>query len=164
MGARRARSDDVETVAALMAEFHDSFDEGRPDDDALRSGVRRLMEGGDADFFLAGDPPVGVAVVRFRWSLILQCDDAYLEDLYVRESQRRRGLGRALVEAACERARERGGVYLELGASEGDEEAIAFYEALGFTHRAEGPDGPPTHVYARWIAEPPPWEKGAWPL
>jgi ribosomal protein S18 acetylase RimI-like enzyme len=147
-----------------MAEFHDVFDEGRPSDDALRAGARRLMAGGDAEFFLTGDPPVGVAVVRFRWSLILQCEDAYLEDLYVRSSHRRRGHARALLETAFARARERGCVYVELGASEADGEAIAFYEALGFTDRSGGPDGPPTRVYARWIAEPPSWERGAWPL
>jgi ribosomal protein S18 acetylase RimI-like enzyme len=102
--------------------------------------------------------------VRFRWSLMLQCEDAYLEELYVRASHRRRGYGRALLEAAFARARERGGVYIELGASAGDAEAVAFYEALGFTSRAEGAEGPPTRVYARWVAEPPPWQRGAWPL
>ena len=164
MTAWRARESEADTVASLMAEFHDVFDEGRPDDDALLAGVRRLMAGDDAEFFLTGDPPVGVAVVRFRWSLILQCEDAYLEDLYVRSSDRRRGHGRALLEAAFARARERGCVYIELGASETDAEAIAFYDALGFTDRSGGPEGPPTRVYARWIAEPPPWERGAWPL
>jgi ribosomal protein S18 acetylase RimI-like enzyme len=162
--ARRAGPSEIEVVAALMAEFHDVFGVGRPDDDALRAGVRRLMDGGDTEFFLAGEPAVGVAVVRFRWSLILQREDAYLEDLYVRESHRRQGLGRALVEAACQSTRERGGVYIELGASEGDREAIALYEALGFTYHADGPDGPPVRVYARWVAEPPPWQRGEWPL
>jgi ribosomal protein S18 acetylase RimI-like enzyme len=147
-----------------MAEFHDVFEEGRPDDYALRAGVHRLMGGDDAEFFLTGHPPVGVAVVRFRWSLIVQCEDAYLEDLYVRASHRRRGHGRALLVSAFGRARERGCVYMDLGASEEDAEAIAFYEALGFTAHSGGPNGPPTRVYARWIAEPPPWEQGAWPL
>jgi ribosomal protein S18 acetylase RimI-like enzyme len=162
--ARWAGQGDVSAVAALLAEFQDVFDEGRPDDETLRAGVRKLMDGGDAEFFLAGEPPVGIALVRFRWSLMLQCEDAYLEELYVRASHRRRGYGRALLEAAFARARERGGVYIELGASAGDAEAVAFYEALGFTSRAEGAEGPPTRVYARWVAEPPPWQRGAWPL
>jgi ribosomal protein S18 acetylase RimI-like enzyme len=162
--ARRASEDDVSAVATLLAEFQDVFEEGRPDDEALRAGIPRLMDGGDAEFFLAGEPAVGVAVVRFRWSLMLQCEDAYLEDLYVRASHRRRGYGRALLEAVFARTRERGGVYIELGASAGDAEAIAFYETLGFTDRAEGPEGPRTRVYARWVAEPPAWQRGAWPL
>lgn len=162
--ARRAGEGDASLVAALLAEFQDVFEEGRPDDDALRAGVRRLMDGGDAEFFVAGEPPVAVALVRFRWSLMLQCEDAYLEDLYVRAAHRRRGYGRALLEAVFARTRERGGVYIELGASAGDTEAVAFYEALGLTYRAQGPEGPPTRVYACWVAEPPPWQRGAWPL
>jgi len=162
--ARRAGEGDAPAVAALLAEFQDVYEEGRPDDEVLRAGVRRLMDGGDAEFFLAGEPPVGVALVRFRWSLMLQCEDAYLEDLYVRASHRRRGCGRALLEAVFARTRERGGVYVELGASAGDTDAVAFYEALGFTYRAQSAEGPATRVYARWVAEPPPWQRGAWPL
>jgi ribosomal protein S18 acetylase RimI-like enzyme len=162
--ARWAGEADVSAVAALLAEFQDVFEEGRPDDHALRLGVRRLMEGGDAEFFLAGEPPVGIALARFRWSLMLQCEDAYLEDLYVRASHRRRGYGRALLEAVFERIRERGGVYVELGASANNTEAVAFYQALGFTDRAGSANGPPTRVYARWVAEPPLWQRGAWPL
>ena len=162
--ARRAGEGDASAVAALLAEFQDVFEEGRPDDETLRVGVRRLMDGGDAEFFLVGEPPVGIAVARFRWSLMFQCDDAYLEDLYVRAPHRRQGYGRALLEAVFARTRERGGVYIELGASAADAEAVAFYDALGFTYRAQGPEGPPTRVYARWVAEPPAWQRGAWPL
>ncbi|MFN2591965.1 MAG: GNAT family N-acetyltransferase [Candidatus Dormibacteria bacterium] len=161
---RRAGRADARAVAAILAEFQDVFGEPRPDDVAMRSGVERLLAGGDAEYFLAGEPVVGVAALRFRWSLISQADDAYLEELYVRESHRRRGLGRSLMEACFARVRERGGSYLELGVDGGDREAIAFYEALGFTDRSGGPDGPPVRVYARWVGEPPPWERGTWPL
>ncbi len=162
--ARRAGEGDVEAVAALLAEFFDVEEVGRPDDETLHAGVARLIGADEAEFFLAGDPPVGVAEVRYRWALMSQAEDAYLEDLYVRESHRRRGLGRALLEAAFERARERGAVRIELGASEEDTEAIAFYEALGFENRFDGGDGPRALFYARWIAEPPPWEDADSPV
>jgi len=162
--AHRASEEDVEAVAALLAEFHDVEREGRPDDETLRAGVARLIGGEDAEFFLAGEPPVGVAEVRYRWSLFSQAEDAYLEDLYVRASHRRQGLGRALLEAAFERARERGAVRIELGASEGDTDAIAFYEALAFENRFGGTDGPRALFYARWVAEPPPWQAASTPL
>ena len=154
----------MEAVAALLAEFHDVEGEPRPHEEAIRAGVARLIAGDDAEFFLAGEPPVGVAEVRYRWAIFTQAEDAFLEDLYVRESDRRRGLGRALLEATFERARERGAIRLELGASEGDTEAIAFYEALVFENRYERPDGPRALVYARWVAEPPPWPTGTSPL
>lgn len=162
--ARLAGETDIEAAAGLMAEFHDVEGAGRPDDETLRAGVARLIRAGEAEFFLIGQPAVGVAEVRYRWSLFSQAEDAYLEDLYVRVAHRRQGLGRALVEAAITRARERGAVRMELGASEGDTEATAFYEALGFENRFEDPDGHRALLYSRWVSEPPPWQAGKSPV
>jgi GNAT superfamily N-acetyltransferase len=54
---------------------------------------------------------------------------AYVGDLFVRESERRHGAGKALVEAAVENMRARGATYLRLNANL---DALAFYERLGF--------------------------------
>ncbi len=54
---------------------------------------------------------------------------AYVGDLFVRESERRHGTGKALVEAAVENMRARGATYLRLNASL---DSLAFYERLGF--------------------------------
>ncbi len=56
----------------------------------------------------------------------------------MRESARGTGLGRALVTAALERARERGCRRVELDTSEGNTPALALYHSLGFD---EGPEG-----------------------
>jgi GNAT superfamily N-acetyltransferase len=54
---------------------------------------------------------------------------AYVGDLYVRESERRQGTGKDLVEAVVENMRARGATYLRLNANL---DALAFYERLGF--------------------------------
>ncbi len=70
--------------------------------------------------------------MRFRYGLWHAAADCWLEDLYVDERARGSGLGRALVEAVADRARERGCARVELDVSESNPAALALYEGLGF--------------------------------
>ncbi|MCP3799971.1 GNAT family N-acetyltransferase [Allokutzneria sp. A3M-2-11 16] len=60
-----------------------------------------------------------------------------LENMVVGEAHRRHGVGRALISAAVELARQRGCYKLQL-LSVDSEEAHAFYESCGFRHAARG--------------------------
>jgi GNAT superfamily N-acetyltransferase len=73
---------------------------------------------------------VGVAVLAYRLSISAGGLFASVEDLYVEPDARRRGLGRALLEAVGERCAARGVSYIE--AQVEDEEATAFYAAVGY--------------------------------
>ena len=73
---------------------------------------------------------VGVAVLAYRLSISAAGLFASIEDLYVRPDERRRGVGRTLLEAVEERCVCRGVSYVE--AQVEDEEAAAFYAALGY--------------------------------
>ena len=111
--------------------------------------MRELLAGGDTAILVAGPGPEGLAVLRFRlgiWTRALEC---YLAELYVVPARRREGLGRALMEAAMEEARERGADYMDLGTSEDDVAARALYESLGFSNREGKPDGPLNYFYER---------------
>jgi GNAT superfamily N-acetyltransferase len=57
---------------------------------------------------------------------------AFLDRLVVAEAERRRGCGRALMEAATRWAKERGAAQLVLTMWDGNREAERFYAALGF--------------------------------
>jgi GNAT superfamily N-acetyltransferase len=138
-GIRLAASDDAALVAELMAEFRDWWGYEGPSEASLARSVPRLLEDGDTDFLLAGTD--GVCQLRYRYGLWLESEDCELEDLYVRESARGGGLGRALVEAAVERARERGCGRIQLDTNEGNTGARALYESLGFSAWAETPGG-----------------------
>lgn len=70
-------------------------------------------------------------------------------ELYVTPERRGRGIGRALLEAAMQHARQRGAVHIELGTSESDIAASALYENAGFTNHEDGPDGPRMLCYER---------------
>ena len=73
--------------------------------------------------------PVGAVVVSFRLNVSAGGAFASIEDLYVREDARRRGAGRALVEAVGARCKERGVSYVEV---QTNDEAAPFYKALGY--------------------------------
>ena len=74
---------------------------------------------------------------------------AYIEDLYVVPERRGRGLGRALLEAAMDHARERGAGHIDLGTSEDDVAARALYESAGFTNLDGGDEGARMLYYER---------------
>ena len=136
-----AGEDELDDVAQLISEFRDHFGKAEPTLETLRERVGRIViDGGEYLLGAAGDTqPAGVAQLRFRPS-VWSSGDCWLEDLFVRESARGAGLGRALVEASFDRARERGCARIELDTNEENHAAIALYEACGFSTRPKGPD------------------------
>ena len=146
---RRADIDDAALVARLLHDFNREFDEPTPAISALTARVSQLLKAGDTLALLVGDGPDGVAVLRFRaalWSSGLEC---YLAELYVTPARRGHGLGRALMQAALQQARDRGADTMEIGVDEPDHTARHLYESLGFTNRSGGSDGPVMYVYER---------------
>ena len=139
----RAEPDEAGTVAGLIREFGDWFGNSAPTRDQIRASVDRIMAGADGEFLLGAvddsAEAAGVCQLRFRWSVWKSGEDCWLEDLFVREEARRSGLGRALVDAALERARERGCRRIELDVSERNAAALALYEACGFELDWKGP-------------------------
>ena len=128
---------DALAVAGLLCAFRDWWGYNEPSDGAMLAGVQRLIADDATDYLLAGDPPAGVAQLRYRFGVWLGAEDCWLEDLYVRDDARGAGLGVALVEAAAERARGRGCRRIELDVAAGNAPARALYERLGF----ESPGG-----------------------
>jgi ribosomal protein S18 acetylase RimI-like enzyme len=129
---RLATEEDAGDVARLMMGFRDWQGRKEPSDASIEQSVRRLMRDPNTEYLLGGDPPAGVLQLRFRHSVWTGTDDAHLEDLFVDESVRGSGLGRALVEAALERARRRGCARIELDANEANEPALMLYRSVGF--------------------------------
>ena len=139
----RAGSGEAETVARLIAEFGDWWGKNPMGVEEVRGSVERIMGGSDGEFLLGAESDeadaAGVCQVRFRWSVWKSAEDCWLEDLWVQEGARRSGLGRALVEAAVERARARGCKRIELDVNEDNAAALALYEACGFLLEPKGP-------------------------
>ena len=130
-------------VAALLGEFRDWWGNREPSDEEMLASVRRITGGGDGEYLLGATgrdrDPESVCQVRFRWSIWKTAEDCWLEDLYVREAARRGGLGRALVETAIVRAKQRGCRRIELDVNEDNAAALALYRACGFTFEPKPP-------------------------
>jgi ribosomal protein S18 acetylase RimI-like enzyme len=148
---RRATRGDAADIARLLYDFQAEFDEPSPGVEALEERYEDLISKREMVVLLAGDGPDGFAQLRFRpWVYSAgQNAHSYLEELYVVPSQRGRGIGKTLLEAAMDAARTEGATHMELGTSEDDRAALALYESAGFTNREGSPDGPVMLFYER---------------
>ena len=146
---RRATAADAGAIGRLLHDFNTEYNDLTPGPQRLADRIKLLLAGGDTVVLLGGTGPDALAVLRFRpaiWAEALEC---YVAELYVAPAQRGRGLGRTLMSAAIELARDRGAAWMDLGTSEADVAARALYEDLGFSNREGGPDGPINYFYER---------------
>jgi len=139
----RAQLHEAESVADLLVAFRDWHGRDWPSDNAFLASVERLMEREESEFLLGAPhddaPPAGICQLRYRFGVWYAAEDCWLEDLFVAESARGSGLGRALVEAAVARATERRCRRIELDTGEDNAAARALYEACGFSNSQGDP-------------------------
>jgi hypothetical protein len=128
-------------VAQLLVAFRDHMNHDAPPESEFAESVKKLIGRDDTEYWLAaaddGAAAGGVCQLRFRHSVWTSSEDCWLEDLFVRDCERGRGLGRALVLAAMDRARERGCARIELDTEEDNRPAVALYESLGFSNTSK---------------------------
>jgi ribosomal protein S18 acetylase RimI-like enzyme len=139
---RRASVEDAGDAAQLLYDFNTEYDDPTPAAPVLAERVGELLAEEAIVVLLAGQPPAGLAVLRMKPSLWSQAADAYLEELYVIPEQRGKGIGKALLTAAIDTAREAGADHFELTTGEDDKEARGLYESFNLTNREGAPDGP----------------------
>lgn len=146
---RIATAADAAAFGRILHAFNAEFAYPEPSAELIAERSAPMIEQGELTVLLAGEPPVGLAVLRFRPSYTTGALDAYLEELYVAPDRRGQGLGRALLETAMQQARERGAARIDLDTSTDDVAARGLYEASGFTNREGGPQGPSMLYYER---------------
>lgn len=90
-----------------------------------------VRKGGEVVFVELGGKPVGFALFFHNFSTFLGQRGIYLEDLYVDESARGSGCGRALLAFLAKLALERGCGRLDWSVLDWNAPSIAFYKSLG---------------------------------
>jgi ribosomal protein S18 acetylase RimI-like enzyme len=140
---------DAAVFARLLHAFNLEFGASTPSAKVIASRAEPLIAAGQITVLLVGGGPDGFAELRFRTSLYTGALDAYLEELYVVPECRGRGLGQALLDAAMDKARQRGATHIDLNTSVDDTAARALYETAGFTNREGGSEGSQMLYYER---------------
>lgn len=130
---KRAKPQDVEAVLPLFDAYR-SFFAGTADTARSKKFLGERLRAGDSAIFLAqvSGSSEGFIQLYPLWSSWYCRRIWFLSDLYVRESSRRRGLGRLLVERVIAYAKETdaSSIMVELPLREPHLEQ--FYAALGF--------------------------------
>jgi len=146
---RRASPADALDAGRLLHDFNAEFDEPAPEPAAIAAHLAEQISDGTTVVLLAGDGPDGLAAFQISPEVISGKLSAYLEELYVVPGRRGNGIGRALMDAAMETARELGATRIDLTTSDDDVAAQSLYESLGFVNREKPPDGPLMFFYER---------------
>lgn len=141
---RSARPDDIDAVAKLWQDlvlYHHRLDASLPPaaPQGARRYARRLVDRLDdpmSRVFVAEDSGSVVGyvlgvVVDLAPEMFAQEPSGFLADIYVAESHRRRGIGRALVDSLRAWFASQGLGYFEWHVAALNEESIAFWRSVG---------------------------------
>lgn len=134
-------------VAGLLDDFNREYGTPTPGVGVLTARLRQLLAEGDVVALLAGDPVVGVGLLTLRPNVWYAGPVGLLDELYVVPAHRGRGIGRALLAAAEQLVRARGGQLLEINVDGDDVAARRFYERHGYRNSEPGTDEPLLYYY-----------------
>ncbi len=146
---RKAGVGDAPAIARLLHRFNSEYEDYTPGIEALSGHYRELLGAAELVVLLAGEGREGFSQFRFKRSHYTGRPDAYIEELYVIPERRGEGIGRALLEATIEAARQAGATHIELTTGEEDRQARGLYESAGFSNCEGGAEGPRMLYYER---------------
>jgi GNAT superfamily N-acetyltransferase len=119
-------------VARLLDTFNREYDTPTPGVDVLRRRLDQLLAGDAVTALLLGDPAFAIALVTLRPNVWYDGPVGLLDELYVAPQERNQGFGTALLAAAEDLVRRRGGELLEINVDGDDRDARRFYERHGY--------------------------------
>jgi GNAT superfamily N-acetyltransferase len=145
---RPARPEDAGLLLGLfreLAEYEHLEHELHATEEMIAQALFSERPAAEALIAEHGGEPAGYALFFPTFSSFLARPGIWLEDLFVRPSHRRAGIGRALLAAVAARVRDTGGERLEWAALDWNELALGFYRGLAaetmgewITHRLIG--------------------------
>jgi GNAT superfamily N-acetyltransferase len=150
---RLALPPDAGTVARLLDRFNPEFGVQTPGPEVLAARLARLLAGDSVLALLAGEPPIGVALLTLRPNVWWDGRVALLDELYVVPGHRNRGIGTALLGEAEREAHRRGAMLMEINVDGEDTDARRFYERHGYADRDPGQEKPQLY-YHRELGPP----------
>jgi GNAT superfamily N-acetyltransferase len=125
---------EFERLLPLIADYQRFYRVAAIDEGRNREFFRRFLAPSDDGLLLgareAGEL-VGYACLYWHFSSLQARESVLMNDLFVAESARGRGVGRALIEASAAIARERGAAHLEWSTAPDNHTAQRLYDSTG---------------------------------
>ena len=132
-----ATSDDIDRVLPMIASYHD-FDGIETDDAHRRAAIEPLLAGSPHGAIWMVGPrmaPVGYIAVSFGWSIEVGGLDGFVDEFWIREKVRGRGMGGEALAGLQATLRDAGVKALHLEVSAENAKATRIYTAAGFKQR-----------------------------
>ena len=123
-----------EALLPMIAAYQRFYEVAEIDEERNRAFFRRFLAPSDDGLLLGardGEELVGYACLYWHFTSLVPAETVLLNDLYVAESARGKGVGRALIEASAAVARERGAHHLEWATALDNHTAQRLYTSTG---------------------------------
>jgi GNAT superfamily N-acetyltransferase len=128
------REEEFETLLPLIAAYQRFYEVVDVDADRNRFFFRRFLAPSEIGLLLAARDETGLilgyACLYWHFSSLQAVDTVLMNDLFVVPEARGRGIGRALIEATAEVARERGAAWVEWSTAPDNHTAQRLYDSL----------------------------------
>lgn len=130
---RPALASEPGRLLPLMRAYCDFYEVSPPDEGLLEMAVALIADPEQGSLFVAaeGTELIGFAALGWKWASTRGARIGVMEDLYVSEAARGRGVADALIEACVERCRERRAPVLEWLTAPDNRRAQRVYERTG---------------------------------
>jgi GNAT superfamily N-acetyltransferase len=126
--------EEFETLLPMIGDYQRFYRVEDVDEERNRSFFRRFLHPSEDGLLLGawdGERPLGYACLYWHFSSLAAAETVLMNDLFVAEAERGRGVGRALIEASAEVARGRGAHALEWSTEPSNVTAQRLYDSLG---------------------------------
>ncbi|HET9593104.1 MAG TPA: GNAT family N-acetyltransferase [Solirubrobacterales bacterium] len=123
-----------EQLLPLIAAYQRFYEVSEIDDERNRAFFRRFLAPSEDGLLLGARRDsrlVGYACLYWHFSSLEAVESVLMNDLYVSEEARGEGVGRALIEATAEIARERGVPFVEWSTAPDNHTAQRLYDTTG---------------------------------
>jgi len=124
----------LDALLPLIAAYQRFYEVDDVDDDRNRAFFSRFLAPSEDGMLIAaweGSEPLGYACMYWHFTSLVPAETVLMNDLFVTEDARGRGVGRALIEACAAIGRERGAHHLEWATAPDNRTAQRLYDTTG---------------------------------
>jgi GNAT superfamily N-acetyltransferase len=126
----------LEQLLPLIAAYQRFYEVEEIDDERNRAFFARFIAPSNDGLLLGAwrnDEILGYACLYWHFTSLVPAETVLMNDLFVTETARGQGVGRALIEASADIARNRGAHHLEWATAPNNKTAQRLYDATGAT-------------------------------